>query len=198
MWGVDGAIVNYQARPDTPRIDPERGREIKYETVAGSTIRLDVPPPCRPRIGSTHSALWVTEGVKKADALATAGACAIGLLGVDCFKTDDWDRVSLDGRDVYVANDSDVMVNPSVCTRRWTGYGSTWARRAPARDSCTSRRRSGRSELTITWRTATAIRGSLYTLAEAELRPPPPEEKPKRTPALPTAQLLNVIERLFC
>ena len=38
----------------------------------------------------------------------------------------------------------------------------------------------------------------LYALAEDELREPPPEEKPKRAPALPTAQLLHTIERLFC
>jgi hypothetical protein len=34
-WSVAGEIVNYQARPDRPRIDAKRGREVKYETVAG-------------------------------------------------------------------------------------------------------------------------------------------------------------------
>src|SRR4051812_44812651 len=50
-WGVDGQIVNYQARPDRPRVDRDRGREVKYETVAGSHVRLDVPPAARPMLG---------------------------------------------------------------------------------------------------------------------------------------------------
>ena len=72
-WGVDGAIVNYQARPDRPRVDAERGREVKYETVAGSH------PPRRPaalppELGRTPTPLWITEGIRKGDALARPGS----------------------------------------------------------------------------------------------------------------------------
>src|SRR5207249_1832881 len=69
--GVDSTLVNYQTRPDRPRIDAERGREVKYETVAGSRVRLDVPPPCRSHLGSLCRPLWITEGIRKGDALAS-------------------------------------------------------------------------------------------------------------------------------
>ena len=194
---VTGEIVNYQARPNTPRIDPDRGREIKYETVAGSSVRLDVPPSCRPLIGSPTAALWVTEGAKKADALATAGVTAVALLGVDCFKTDDWDRVALDGRRVYVAFDSDVMVNPSVHSaldriRKYLAakgatiqfvYLPTTVGKLGVDDYLTN---GGTVE-------------SLYALAEDELRDPPEEEKPKRAEALPTGYLLDRVQgAMFC
>src|SRR5262245_17192840 len=46
--GVTGEIVNYQIRPDRPRIGKTKtgnpGKPLKYETVEGSRMRLDVPP----------------------------------------------------------------------------------------------------------------------------------------------------------
>jgi hypothetical protein len=113
---VGGHVVNYQARPDAPRMDAERGRPVKYETPGGSVAQvLDIPPACRDRIGRTISPAWITEGVLKVDALATAGATAIGLLGVDMWHCGDaWDRVALQDRQVVVAFDSDVSGNPGV------------------------------------------------------------------------------------
>jgi hypothetical protein len=104
---VDGTVVNYQSRPDRPRIDPEKGREIKYESVAGANgVRLDVPPRCRQFLARPIKLLWVTEGLKKGDALASHGLCAVALLGVWSWRTDDWDRIALDERDVYVVFDT--------------------------------------------------------------------------------------------
>ena len=196
VWGVEGEIVNYQARPETPRIDPERGREIKYETVAGSSVRLDVPPPCRPLIGRPDGALWITEGAKKADALATAGLTAIALLGVDCFKTDDWDRVALDGRRVYVCFDSDAMIKRSVYGALSRLAGMLDAKGAAVSFAYlpTDNGKVGVDDYLAAGHT---VEG-LYALVEPDLREPPPEPKPERTVALPTAQLLNVVEQLFC
>ncbi len=195
-WGVDGEIVNYQCRPDTPRIDPDRGREIKYETVAGSTIRLDVPPSCRPWIGEPRRPLWVTEGARKADALATAGVTAIALLGVDCFKTDDWDRVALQDRRVLVAYDSDVMVNPSVHSAldRIQKYLAAKGARVQFVYLPTTVGKIGVDDYLANGGTV----ADLHALVEDELRPAPVEEKPKRSPALPTARLLNTLAKLFC
>ncbi len=115
VWGVGGEIVNYQHRPDRPRIDAKRDRLVKYETVAGSSVWLDVPPSCRALIGDPRAPLWITEGSKKADALASAGACAVSVLGVDSINCpEDLDRISLDERKVLLAFDSDVMVKRSV------------------------------------------------------------------------------------
>ena len=163
----------------TPRIDPERGREIKYETVAGSSVRLDVPPPCRPLIGRPDGALWITEGAKKADALATAGVTAIALLGVDCFKTDDWDRVALDGRRVYVCFDSDAMVKRSVYGALSRLAGMLDAKGAAVR-SCISRPTTARSGSMTTWRTG--ARSRICTRASS-----PNSANPRPSPS-PSAQ----------
>jgi hypothetical protein len=45
-------------------------------------MRLDCPPRCRALLGDPATLLWITEGQKKADALASAGATALALLGV--------------------------------------------------------------------------------------------------------------------
>jgi hypothetical protein len=59
--------------------------------------------------------LYVTEGDKKADSLASNGEVAISLQGVACWRVlEDWEHVSLVGRVVNIAFDADVMANPSV------------------------------------------------------------------------------------
>ena len=67
--------------------------------------------------------LWLTEGQKKADALASHGAVALCLLGVWNFKGKipggttllaDWDYVALNGREVRLVFDSDVVTIPGV------------------------------------------------------------------------------------
>src|SRR5215217_9157741 len=51
---ADGAIVNYQIRPDQPRIG-ETGRPVKYESPAGMPPTLDVPPRCQESLRRPHS-----------------------------------------------------------------------------------------------------------------------------------------------
>ncbi|MDQ5827339.1 MAG: DUF3854 domain-containing protein, partial [Chloroflexota bacterium] len=59
--------------------------------------------------------LYVTEGDKKADALASVGECCISLQGVQCWRVlEDWEEVKLYGREAVIAFDADVMVNPNV------------------------------------------------------------------------------------
>jgi hypothetical protein len=41
IYGVNGEIVNYQCRPDSPRVNG-KGKAIKYETIAGSKMLI----PC--------------------------------------------------------------------------------------------------------------------------------------------------------
>jgi hypothetical protein len=123
LWGVDGKEVGCQYRPDNPRIDT-RERPVKYETPRGSSNRLDCPPRCQKLLGDPQVPLWVTEGCKKADALASHGACAISLTGVWGFKGKnefggitflaDWDYIALRGRKVYLAFDSDIVSKEPV------------------------------------------------------------------------------------
>lgn len=123
LYGPDGTAVGFQYRPDHPR-EKENGKFIKYENPVGSMVRLDVPPRCRPAIADPSAELWFTEGVKKADALATVGACAVCLTGVWGFKGKnpygsstvlaDFDYIALEGRHCYLVFDSDLATNPSV------------------------------------------------------------------------------------
>ena len=118
-----GEVVNYQARPDTPRIN-ERGKPIRYESPAGTPPTLDVPLRCREQLRSPHIPLWITEGARKADAAASAGLCCVSLPGVWAWVRrlnaearqvlPDLQRVRLEERKVVVAFDSDVMVKRQV------------------------------------------------------------------------------------
>src|SRR5262245_62086913 len=79
VWGVDGDIVSYQSRPDDPRIGT-KGKPIKYETVAKSKMHLDIPPAARPHLGDPKHPLFITEGIRKADAAVSHELCCIALL----------------------------------------------------------------------------------------------------------------------
>lgn len=119
----DGEVRLHQYRPDNPRLD-SKGRPRKYETPYKATMRIDCPPRCRPQVADPSVPLWITEGVRKADAAAAAGLCCLALLGVDNWRGTndaggkaalaDWHDVALNGRTVYVAYDSDVMVKAEV------------------------------------------------------------------------------------
>jgi len=123
LYGVDGTLVGCQHRPDHPRLSA-RGKPVKYENPAGSSVHLDVPPRCREQLGNPNVPLWITEGVKKVDALASYGACAVGLTGVWGFKgrnplggttiLADFDYIAFKGRGVYIVFDSDAASNPHV------------------------------------------------------------------------------------
>ncbi|MCZ6866295.1 MAG: DUF3854 domain-containing protein [Chloroflexi bacterium] len=120
---LDGTNSLHSYKPDIPRIDG-RGKTIKYELPKGVSARLDVPPRCLAKMGDPSVDLWITEGSKKADALAQHGLCAVALLGVWNFKgkndfggtvlLSDFDLIAFNGRKVNIAYDSDVMVKPGV------------------------------------------------------------------------------------
>lgn len=122
IWNVHGEIALYQTRADQPRIVD--GKAVKYEIPRGSRMVLDVPPPCQRNLGNPGVPLFVTEGVRKADAAASAGLCCIGLLGVWNWRGTnehggkvalaDWESIALNDRVVYVVFDSDVMTKPGV------------------------------------------------------------------------------------
>ena len=123
LWSVDGKEAGFQFRPDHPRTN-NRDKAVKYEIPTGSSLRLDCPPRCQKGIGDPKTPLWITEGSKKADALASKGACAISVTGVWGFKGKnqfggitflaDWDYVALKNRTVYLAFDSDIVTKEPV------------------------------------------------------------------------------------
>jgi hypothetical protein len=134
VWTTDGSKSLYVFRPDNPRVVENRTKRnpdgtypnkvIKYEMPKAAGVRLDCPPPCLPKLADPTVPLWITEGQKKADALASAGLCAIALLGVWNYKGKnefgastflvDWDYIALKGREIRIVFDSDVMVKRPV------------------------------------------------------------------------------------
>src|SRR5215203_7419908 len=66
IYAPTGEIVNYQFRPDQPRIG-KNGRAIKYETPLGSRVVLDVHPIARKWLSDPTVPLFITEGIKKGD-----------------------------------------------------------------------------------------------------------------------------------
>jgi hypothetical protein len=118
MYSPRGELATYQIKADCPRQDKD-GKPIKYETPAGSPVRLDVHPSQVERLKDPKVPLWITEGVKKGDCLVSRGQCAVVLQGVWCWQREgiplpEWEDIRLHGRQVMVAFDSDVVTNPKV------------------------------------------------------------------------------------
>lgn len=119
----DGSIPLCQFRPDNPR-ENGQGKTVKYETPANSKMRVDVPPRCKEKLKDPNNPIYLTEGIKKGDALASRGVCAISLLGVWNFKGKnefggttllaDLDYIAWDYRQVYIVFDSDIMTKLQV------------------------------------------------------------------------------------
>jgi Domain of unknown function (DUF3854)/Domain of unknown function (DUF927) len=123
VYGVTGEIVTYQSRPDDPRSN-DKAKVIKYETIAGSPMALDVPKRIRHLLGDHKEKLFITEGAPKADAAVGQGLCCIAVLGVSSWRgtnehggktaLPDWEMIALKARKVYICFDSDVMSKPQV------------------------------------------------------------------------------------
>jgi len=110
--------TGFRLRPNV-RISPGR----KYEQPYGVGSILDVHPFNLERVQNPRVELWITEGEKKADCLASRGECVISIPGVHNFAVKDskgveglpcWDYVPLQGRTVNVVFDSDTRTNPGI------------------------------------------------------------------------------------
>jgi hypothetical protein len=118
-----GEVALHQYRPDDPRTT-KAGKTVKYETPIKARMTVDVPPRARDALGDPSRPLWITEGVRKADAAVTAGLTCVALLGVWNWRGRNdydastalafWESVALADRCVYLAFDSDVMQKRSV------------------------------------------------------------------------------------
>jgi hypothetical protein len=119
---TNGEAATWQYRPDHPRVDV-KGRPVKYVTAMRGMV-VDVPPALRPYIGDPSRPLWITEGIRKVDSAITAGIDCLGVLGVWNWRGTNanggatalgaWEHIALNGRDVFLCFDSDVMVKDAV------------------------------------------------------------------------------------
>lgn len=99
-------------RPHEPRVID--GKVVKYEQAKDSPVKAYLPVKSLPTLRETKDDVFVTEGEKKALALAQTGVAAIGLGGVWGWKQtglesliDDLAAVDWTGRDVYIVFDFD-------------------------------------------------------------------------------------------
>lgn len=120
--GNDGR-ESYQIRPDNPR-NNGKGHPVKYETPYKARNVLDAPHRVRPMLADPSIPLWITEGVRKADAAVSVELCCVALTGVwnwlgtndrgGSVALPDWRDIALNGRLVHLAFDSDARHNPDV------------------------------------------------------------------------------------
>ncbi len=132
IYTTDGQNGLYMLRPDAPRSldDKAKGKlpdgtypqkVFKYEWPKGTEPRIDCHPAILPMLKDPTIPLWITEGIKKGDALATWELCVIDLpVGVWGWKSKrdgisaDLDSIVWTDRDVYIVFDSDVATKPNV------------------------------------------------------------------------------------
>jgi hypothetical protein len=175
-------------------------------TPAGATLALDVPPRCRELLRSPRAPLWITEGARKADAAATAGLCCVSVPGVWSWAKrlnreartvlPDLQRIALDGRKVVVAFDSDAMVKSSVRAALEALVGYLASQGASAYCAYLPELEPGAKTGLDDFLTSHYGVEDLWDTVEAELRPPPVQQR-KRKPALPTARLLAYSENVL-
>jgi P4 family phage/plasmid primase-like protien len=118
LYRPGGERISAQWKPRVP-VPNRDGKPMKYASAKGRPSVLDVHPRNRDRIIDPTVPLWITEGVKKADALTSRGACVVALSGVFNWRSPlgtlgDWEDVTLRGRQVIVCFDADARHNPNV------------------------------------------------------------------------------------
>jgi len=121
-YSPDDKTASHQLRPEKP-IKRKNGDAPKYETPHGSRITLDVNPLMLNEVRHGDGDLWITEGCKKGDSLASRGEPAVGFIGVWNMAVPKskgmvplacWQHVRLRGRRVIIVFDADARINPNV------------------------------------------------------------------------------------
>ena len=122
-YSVDGSIT-FQARPDTPVVDPETGKAKKYLFAKGASNGPFCHPAMKPLAGHAEVVIAV-EGSKQAHAVASwapEGVLVVGIPGCyggihDGLYSNDWTKLVKPGASVYLMFDKDVdgpRGNPKV------------------------------------------------------------------------------------
>ena len=118
MYRVTGEEIGCQFKPAIPQEAPG-GKRQKYASQSGVPNRLDVPPSMSDAVRDPTEPLWITEGIKKADCLASYGRPVLTLTGVFNWRgkhgtLGDWEDIPLQGRSVVVCFDSDARDKRNV------------------------------------------------------------------------------------
>jgi P4 family phage/plasmid primase-like protien len=116
LYRVTGERIGAMFKPGQPQIREEK--PVKYAAPVKKS-RLDVPPTMATAVRTVSAPLWITEGVKKADCLASKGLPVVTLSGVYNWRgthgsLGDWEDIPLKGRAVVICFDSDARHNMNV------------------------------------------------------------------------------------
>lgn len=124
-----GVMYAGQWKPRNP-VPNRDGKRMKYASAKGNAVRLDVhprwsadrgkdDPALLPWINTVDRRLWITEGVKKADALTSKDEVTIALSGVFNWRNShgtlgDWEDVTIKGREIVICFDADAITKTQV------------------------------------------------------------------------------------
>lgn len=133
----DEKAHTYVLRPELPR-SHDNGKPVKYEYPRGVSNVFDVLPCYRDALADPSIPLWLTEGAKKADALASAYAeqiVPVNLNGVFGWRgrnekggktaLPDMELIAWEGRQIVIAPDGDVKEN-TTCCMPYNASGGCW------------------------------------------------------------------------
>lgn len=117
-YRATGELIGYQWKPGQPQRNPE-GKPVKYASATGAPNHMDIPPLVADKVRDPKHSLWITEGVKKADSLATLGKAVVTLTGVFNWRSKlgtlgDWEDIPLKGRTIVVCFDADAREKRTV------------------------------------------------------------------------------------
>jgi hypothetical protein len=122
-WNTQGKLDGCQIRRNEPRVK-SHGKLQRYESLPGRAPTIDCHPRNTERLGNPAFPLFLNEGVKKADSLASRGALAISIPGVFGWRGTNqhgevtalacWEDIAIKSRKIYLCFDSDVMSNSQV------------------------------------------------------------------------------------
>jgi hypothetical protein len=110
---MEGELNSFaRVRPHHPRT--REGEPIKYEQPVGESNRAYYPMASLPKLRDGESAIFITEGEKKALALSQLDRAAVGICGIWSWKPKDAEKlidglavISWEGRQAYVVFDYD-------------------------------------------------------------------------------------------
>jgi P4 family phage/plasmid primase-like protien len=130
LFNPRGEPVSSLYRPNHPLPGGAR-----YEAPAGRPV-VDVHPFNTAKMADHTVELWLTDGVEEADAITSAGGCALSLLGGSAWRSRfaavaDWDDVRLPDRRVFVCFSSDARTDPHLA-RAMARWGSWLTQRGAA------------------------------------------------------------------
>lgn len=118
VYGPDGKIASGQFRLDSPQAN-DKGKTLRYVNPTGIPNKLDVHPRNTKHIRDTSRRIWITEGIKKGDALTSHGEVVVTIAGVFTWRDKlgtlgEWEDIPLRDREVIICFDSDAKINRNV------------------------------------------------------------------------------------